>query len=148
MSLEPLLKSLHLLPVRYRIIVKICTFTYQALFRKQPSYLHSLLTPLRKPVLLRSSNSDLLFVHKVNTSIWNRVVAVGAPTLSNIPPSSIKSVENSITFRRHLKTLVNISRPTHAIRLWVGWMVYVTVTSRRLSNYLIYVEMIPISTDS
>ena len=50
-----LLKSLHWLPVRYRIIFKICTITYQALSTKQPAYLHSMLTPARQPRQLRSS---------------------------------------------------------------------------------------------
>ena len=45
----PLFKSSHWLPVRYRIILKICTITYQALSSKQPAYLHSLLTPARQP---------------------------------------------------------------------------------------------------
>ena len=35
----PLLKSLHWFPVRYRIIFKICTITYQALSSKQPAYI-------------------------------------------------------------------------------------------------------------
>ena len=42
-----------LLPVRYRIMSKICTITYQVPSCKQPSYLHYLITPLRKPVQLR-----------------------------------------------------------------------------------------------
>ena len=60
-----LLKSLHWLPVQYRIIFKICTMTYLALSSKQPAYLHSLLTPARQ---LRSSNSNLLFVPSVKTN--------------------------------------------------------------------------------
>ena len=43
----PLLKSLHWLPFRYRIIFKICTISYQALSSKQPAYLHLLLAPAR-----------------------------------------------------------------------------------------------------
>ena len=46
--------------VRYRIIFKICTLTYQALSSKQPASLHSLLTPARQPRRFRSSNSNLL----------------------------------------------------------------------------------------
>ena len=63
-----LLRYLHWLPVRYRIIFKIYTITYQVLSCKQPSYLHSLLTPVRTFVQLRLSSSDLLFVPKVNTN--------------------------------------------------------------------------------
>ena len=38
----PLLKSLHWLPVNYRIIFKICTIAYQALSSTQPAYLNSM----------------------------------------------------------------------------------------------------------
>ena len=91
---------------------KLCTITYQALFSKQPSYLHTLLIPIRKPIQLRSSTSDLLFVPKVNTNMGTRAFAVGAPTLWNMLPSSVKSVENIAKFRRHLKTyLYNLAYP-------------------------------------
>ena len=109
---KPLLKSLHWLPVQYRIMFKMCTITYQALSSKQPSYLHTLLTPIRKPIQLRSSTSDLLFVPKVNTNMGTRAFAVGAPTLWNMLPSSVKSVENIAKFRRRLKTyLYNLAYP-------------------------------------
>ena len=98
----PLLKSLHLLPFIYHIILKICIITYQALSCEQPSYLHCLLTPIRKHVQLRSSSSDLLFVHKVKTNIMLRAFAVGAPTLWDMFPSSVISVENISKFRHYL----------------------------------------------
>ena len=69
-----LLNSLHWLPVRYRISFKICTTAYLALSCNQPSCLHSLLTPVRKPVQLRPSSSGLFLVPKVNTSIDTRVL--------------------------------------------------------------------------
>ena len=111
---KPLLKSLHWLPVQYRIMFKMCTISYQALYSKQPSYLHTLLTPIRKPIQLRSSTSDLLFVPKVNTNMGTRAFAVGAPTLWNMLPSSVKSVENIAKFRRHLKTSVQSGLSTIA----------------------------------
>ena len=52
----PLLKSLQWVPFRYRIIVNIRTVTYQGFTLKQPSYLHSLLTPVRKPAQRRPSS--------------------------------------------------------------------------------------------
>ena len=43
----PLLRSLHLLPVKFRVDFKICLLTYKTLNEKRPVYLHSLLaTPL------------------------------------------------------------------------------------------------------
>ena len=126
----PLLKSLHWLPIRYRIIFKICTITYQALSSGQPAYLHSLLTPARKARQLRSSTSHLLFNPRIKTSIGTRAFSIAAPTLWNPSPGSVKSptlwnpspgsvksptlwnplpvsvksCEAISTFRRHLKT--------------------------------------------
>ena len=53
---------------------------------------------------LRSSSSGLLFVPKGNTSIGTRALAVGAPTLWNVLPCCVKSIENIVKFHRHLKT--------------------------------------------
>ena len=100
----PLFKSLHWLPVRYRIIFKICAITHQALSSKQPAYLHSLLTPARQLRQLRSSNSNLLFVPSVKTHVGTRAFSVAAPTLWNSLPVSVKSVGNIGTFNRKLKT--------------------------------------------
>ena len=60
-SSVPLLKSLHWLPVHYRIIFKICTISYQALASKQPTYLNSMLTPARNSRELRSTSSNPLY---------------------------------------------------------------------------------------
>ena len=65
----PLLKSLHWLPVRYHIIFKICTITYQVLSSKQPAYLHSMLTPARQPRQPRSSGSGLLPVPRLRQTL-------------------------------------------------------------------------------
>ena len=77
---------------------------YHALSDQQPSYLHYLLTPVRKPLQLRSSSSDLRFVPKVNASIGSKGFAVYAPTLWKTLPSSVKLAENIAKFRRHLET--------------------------------------------
>ena len=105
----PLLKSLNWLPVRHHIIFKICTITYQALSSKQPSFLHSLLTPAKQPRQLRSSNYNLLFVPSVKTNVGTRAFSVAAPTLWNSLPVCVKSVA---TFRRKLKTHLH-SSPTY-----------------------------------
>ena len=107
----PLLKSLHWLPVRYRIFIKICTITYQALSSKQPTYLHSLLTPARQPRQLRSSISSLLFVPSVKTNVGIRAVSVVVPTLWKSVPVSVKSVGNITTFRRKLK--IHLFKPAY-----------------------------------
>ena len=72
----PLLKSLHWLPVRYHINLKICTITYQALSSKQLAYLRSLLTPARQPRSLRSSNFNLVFVLSVIIHVVTMFVCI------------------------------------------------------------------------
>ena len=67
---------------------------------------------VREPIQLPSSSSDLRFVPKVNTSIETMALAVGAPMLWNMLPSSIKSVEDIDKFRRHLNiSLYNLVYP-------------------------------------
>ena len=52
------------------------------------------------------------FAYKFNASIGTRAFAVGAPSLWNMLPSSVKSIENIAKFRRHLKTyLYNVVYP-------------------------------------
>ena len=86
--LVPLLKSLHWLPVRYSIIFKICTITYQALSTKQPAYLYSMLTPARQPRQLRSSGSGLLSVPRVKTNAGTRAFSVAAPVCGIHSPTA------------------------------------------------------------
>ena len=76
------------LPVRYHIIFKTRTVTYQALSSKQPAFLHSLLTAARQPRQLQSSNSNLLFAPSVKTNVGTRAFSVVAPTLWNSLPVS------------------------------------------------------------
>ena len=73
----PQLQSLHRLPVWCRMVIKICIISYQTLSYKQPSYLHSLLTPVRKPVQLRSSSSDIRLVPKVTHR--DNIILVSSP---------------------------------------------------------------------
>ena len=75
--------SLSDITVRYHIIFKIWTITYQALSSKHPAYLHLLLTPARQPRQVRSSNFNLLFVPSVKTNVETRALSVAAPTLWN-----------------------------------------------------------------
>ena len=96
----PLLRSLHWLPVRYRIIFKICAVTYQALSSNQPAYVHSRLTPAKQPRQLRSSNSSLLFVPSIKTNAFS----IAAPTLWKSLPVSVKSIGNIATFRHKVNT--------------------------------------------
>ena len=111
-SSVPFLKSLHWLPVHYRIIFKICIISYQALASKQPTYLNSMLTPARNSRELRSTSSNPLYIPRVKTKAGTRAFSVAAPTLWNSLPVSVKSEGNIVSFRRRLKIyLFNAAYP-------------------------------------
>ena len=65
-SVTPLLKSLHWLPVQFRIKHKICTLSYKVIHSCQPVYLHNVLKPLNRTRNLRSSDDDQLVVPRVS----------------------------------------------------------------------------------
>ena len=103
-----LLKSLHWLPVHYRIIFKMCTIAYQALSSTQPAYL----TPARSFRQLRSTSSNPLYIPRVKTKAGTRAFSVAAPMVWNSLPANVKSEGNIVSFRRRLKTyLFNAAYP-------------------------------------
>ena len=69
-----LLRSLHWLPIKFRILFKISVFTYKMLHEKQPVFLHSMLAsslPFRSP---RSSKGISLSIPGVRTSTGTRAI--------------------------------------------------------------------------
>ena len=56
----PLVRSLHWLPVRFRILFKINLLTYKILHEKQPVYLHSMLSASIPTRSLRTKNDNSL----------------------------------------------------------------------------------------
>ncbi len=63
--ITPVLASLHWLPVKYRIELKILLLTYKALNDQAPSYLKELIVPYYPTRALRSQDADLLVVPKI-----------------------------------------------------------------------------------
>ena len=100
----PLLKSLHWLPVHYRIILNIFKVAYQALSSTLPAYLNSMLTPARNSRQLRSTSSNPLYIPRVKTKVGTQAFSVAAPNVWNLLPASVKSEGNIVSFRRCLKT--------------------------------------------
>lgn len=102
--ITPLLKSLHWLPVQYRIRFKICVLTYQSLCNNQPTYIRQMLkaSPINRK--LRSNDLDQLHIPRVKTTLGTRAFSVAAPKLWNGLPLEIRSSESVDSFRRKLKT--------------------------------------------
>ena len=104
-SVTPLVKSLHWLPVQFRIKHKICTLSYKVIQSCQPVYLHNLLKPLNITRNLRSSDDDQLVVPGVSSRMGGRAFPVAAPQLWNCIPLEIKKSKSAQSFRKKLKTL-------------------------------------------
>ena len=102
--ITPVLKSLHWLPVKQRIIFKIVTLTFRCLQGLAPTYLSELLLPYTPSRLLRSSNNLLLKESKSRTkSYGDRAFKVAAPKLWNKLPLSIRQCKTLATFKAKLK---------------------------------------------
>ncbi|XP_058042561.1 retinoic acid-induced protein 2 isoform X2 [Ahaetulla prasina] len=105
----PLLRSLHWLPVVFRVRFKILVTTFKALHGLGPGYLRDrlLLTyASHRPV--RSHREGLLRVPSAKqcrlAAPRGRAFSVGAPTLWNELPPGLRQVPDLRTFRRELKT--------------------------------------------
>ena len=77
----PLLRSLHWLPVKFRILFMISLPTYKAIHEKQPVYLHSMLDASLPSLSLRSNRGISLSVPRVKTNSGARAFHSCAPSL-------------------------------------------------------------------
>ena len=103
--ITPVLKQLHWLPVRMRVLYKLLVLTYRALEGKGPSYLQDIVE-LYKPktsVVLRSDGRlDLPWSNLV--SYGDRAFSVAAPAEWNNVPSDLKDCTSYNLFKSKLKT--------------------------------------------
>ena len=103
--ITPVLKDLHWLPVKQRIIFKILLLTYRALHGNAPAYLSELLTPYTQERALRSSTQSLLAVPKTRLkSYGDRSFASAAPREWNSLPVDIRQSPSLQSFKTSLKT--------------------------------------------
>ena len=90
-SSVPLLRSLHWLPVKYRVHCKICLLTYKALHEEQPVYLRSLIAISLPSRSLRSKRGITLLVPRIRSNNGARAFSSCAPSLWNNLPLSVRS---------------------------------------------------------
>lgn len=110
-SISPVLKSLHWLPVKFRIKFKMGVLIYKALANGKPDYLASLLTLYSSSYNTRRSNPELRFLKHYNIGSKvssNRHLSHSfqdaAPRLWNSFPLSVRTASSLTTFRCRLKT--------------------------------------------
>ena len=102
--ITPILEKLHWLPIKQRIDYKLCLLTYKTLQIQQPTYLYNSLSFPSHSLSTRSSDSSVLSIPYVRTSLGKRAFSVIAPRLWNsLPPDTRNSLSVS-TFRSKLKT--------------------------------------------
>ena len=105
--ITPALIELHWLPMKARIIYKICLLTYKALKFGEPKYLYEYLVPfeLETSVTVRhASDRHRLFEPRTNRCSGERSFQYSAPRLYNKLPMEIKDSENITQFKKRLKT--------------------------------------------
>ena len=98
---------------QYLIIFKLCAIVYQIISYGEASYLFSVLSPVPKPRVLRSSDFHLFSVPRIKTHAETRAFSVTVPTLWNSLPGHDKTSNSIVSFRHHLKThLFNFAYPS------------------------------------
>ena len=101
----PLLKSLHWLPIKFRIEYKINLITYKALHGQAPEYISSLLQEYKPTRPLRSSSMGLLQEKRARLKrSGDRAFSICAPRLWNNLPCHVRFCDTTESFKKALKT--------------------------------------------
>ena len=105
----PLMKQLHWLPIRQRIIYKILILSFKALHNQAPVYISDLISPYNPTRALRSADKSYLtpFTTK-KTTYGDRSFAYAAPFLWNDKdfPQDIKEATSLLRFKSLVKTFL------------------------------------------
>ena len=109
-SVTPLLKSLHWLPVQFRVKDKICTLTYKVIHQCQPVYLHNLLKPLNRT---RNLRSGLRMMINWLFPEWVLRFSVAAPSSGIVSLLWLKNLNLHSHFGKKLKTYYISAKPFH-----------------------------------
>ena len=103
--ITPVLKSLHWLPIKYRILFKILLLAYKCVNHLAPEYLCCLVVPKKHPRPLRSQVLDLLEVPKTRLKTYgDRSFMYAAAVEWNKLPLGIRKSPSLDSFKAHLKT--------------------------------------------
>lgn len=103
--ITPILKSLHWLPVYYRIHFKILVLVYKCIHGMAPTYLSELLKGHQPTRVLRSTSRDALVTPFTKTKLVSeRAFSVVGPRLWNALPQNIQCAQSLTCFKGVLKT--------------------------------------------
>ena len=105
--ITPALIELHWLPIKQRIIYKICLLVHKSLSNTAPPYLRELFVPLStipSRSSLRSSASTNLSVPATRLRFGDRAFAVAGSRYWNLLPADIRAISDIANFKSKLKT--------------------------------------------
>jgi len=106
--MTPVLRELHWLPIRRRIIFKTAVLAYKCQHGASPQYLQSYCEPTSTYTgrcHLRSAQTRQLVVPRTRTNYGIRSFAVQGPRVWNSLPAELRAPDISVTvFRNKLKT--------------------------------------------
>ena len=104
--ITPVLKALHWLPVRQRIVFKILLFVFQCIHDSAPEYLSSLITINQPQYSTRHSLHRSLSYNTPHSGYASRAFSIYGPTLFNALPTTLRDINNFNIFKQHLKTFL------------------------------------------
>ena len=105
--ITPVLKTLHWLPVKYRIQYKVIIMTFKAIHGIAPEYLCDLISSKRSTRTLRSNNQNLLMIPRTkNITHGDCAFQVAGPRLWNELPPELREMDNFVKFKGMLKTFL------------------------------------------
>jgi hypothetical protein len=105
--ITPALIQLHWLPVKYRIIYKLCMLVHKSQNGLSPSYLTELFQPISGLVSrasLRSASTHALEIPATRLHFGNRAFSVAGARHWKALPEQLRALTDTPTFKRLLKT--------------------------------------------
>ena len=99
-----ILKSLHWLPVRARVMFKILVTVFRVVQGTAPGYLGSMFKRVQGNYRIRSSNEIRFIAPRTRTKVADRSITTVGPKWWNALPNNIKTCTNETSFRNKLKT--------------------------------------------
>ena len=107
--MKPILRQLHWLPVRKRMMFKIALLTFKAIHDLAPEYIRDIITIRCNPASSIRSVSEILLQHPPSRSLktatyGRRAFSAAAPTVWNQLPSDIRGIHSLQQFKSRLKT--------------------------------------------
>ena len=117
----PILRQLHWLPVRQRVLFKIAVLVFICLAGQAPSYLSDDCRPVSdsRPRRLRSSDSLSCVVRRAHNTYSDWCFATAGPRVWNSLPAELQQCSSLRQFKRCLKTFLFGSWDSGALWLFV-----------------------------